>query len=363
MGELGVDEDTPLESKMVSRQIERRRRGSRDELRQPPSRRRVRRRHEQAARDHLRRTPRHPREPTRVRTSSRWWSTWRDRGADILRRTAPRGLGLKGSGRRCASSPRAAAASEVSTDSLGDRRGGFEDAQRRANRPVRGEGAGDGTELLREVEQSAMLQVIDPRWLMYLTQMESPRGDGLPGIWSDGIRWWSTRRRPSQRSGSDRGHPARDRARAAQRADPSRRSQRSQSARTRRTRRRRRRSQPRLPAPPGDRAAVASRRPTRRRDRWSGRCRRRGPRPRSQAVRWRGRPGHACRRNSSPTDRAQPRRILSRALRRADGKRQRRRCKRRARRGAARARSGATEHVRCGSGKKYELLPAGADAP
>ena len=95
MGKLGVDEDTPhrVEDGVApDRGGAVPRRGP--QLRRPPLRRRVRRRHEQAARDHLRRAPQDPRghrHPLQLHRDGR--ARGRDRGADVLRRAASRDLG------------------------------------------------------------------------------------------------------------------------------------------------------------------------------------------------------------------------------------------------------------------------------
>ena len=126
---------------------DRRRAGARrgTELRQPASCRRVRRRHEQAARDHLWRATQDSRGDGHARELHLdGGARGRKRGADILRRTASRGVGLRRPLDADAHVRRRPAG--ILRGQHGQprefRRGGHRDAGRRVDRPVRGEGAG-----------------------------------------------------------------------------------------------------------------------------------------------------------------------------------------------------------------------------
>ena len=179
MGKLGVDEDTPLESKMVSRQIEGAQ--ARVEGQHFDSRRHVVEYDDvmNKQREIIYGERRKILEGTDTRSNfismvehvvatevptyceGRHREAWDFEGLWTQMRQFAAGL------------PQL---SEVSTDSLGD-------SVEEVSETLSGELIGlyeekeqeYGTELLREVEQSVMLQVIDSRWLMYLTQMDHLR--------------------------------------------------------------------------------------------------------------------------------------------------------------------------------------------
>ncbi|MFZ0180680.1 MAG: SEC-C metal-binding domain-containing protein, partial [Candidatus Dormiibacterota bacterium] len=179
MGKLGVDEDTPLESKMVSRQIEGAQ--ARVEGQNFDSRRHVVEYDDvmNKQREIIYGERRKILEGTDTRSNfismvehvvatevptyceGRHREAWDFEGLWTQMRQFAAGL------------PHL---SEVSMDSLGD-------SVEEVSETLSGELIGlyeekeqeYGAELLREVEQSVMLQVIDSRWLMYLTQMDHLR--------------------------------------------------------------------------------------------------------------------------------------------------------------------------------------------
>ena len=179
MGKLGVDDDTPLESKMVSRQIEGAQ--ARVEGQNFDSRRHVVEYDDvmNKQREIIYGERRKILEGTDTRANfiemvdhvvatevptyceSRHREAWDFEGLWTQMRTLAAGL------------PQF---SEISTDSLGD-------SVEEVTETLSGELVGlyeekeqeYGAELLREVEQSVMLQVIDSRWLTYLTQMDHLR--------------------------------------------------------------------------------------------------------------------------------------------------------------------------------------------
>jgi preprotein translocase subunit SecA len=179
MGKLGVDDDTPLESKMVSRQIEGAQ--ARVEGQNFDSRRHVVEYDDvmNKQREIIYGERRKILEGTDTRANfvemvdhvvatdvptyceSRHREAWDFEGLWTQMRTLAAGL------------PQF---SEISTDSLGD-------SIEEVTETLSGELVGlyeekeqeYGAELLREVEQSVMLQVIDSRWLTYLTQMDHLR--------------------------------------------------------------------------------------------------------------------------------------------------------------------------------------------
>jgi preprotein translocase subunit SecA len=179
MGKLGVDDDTPLESKMVSRQIEGAQ--ARVEGQNFDSRRHVVEYDDvmNKQREIIYGERRKILEGTDTRANfvemvdhvvasdvptyceSRHREAWDFEGLWTQMRTLAGGL---------------PEFSEISTDSLGD-------SIEEVTETLSGELVGlyeekeqeYGAELLREVEQSVMLQVIDSRWLTYLTQMDHLR--------------------------------------------------------------------------------------------------------------------------------------------------------------------------------------------
>ena len=227
MGKLGVDEDTPLESKMVSRQIEGAQ--ARVEGQNFDSRRHVVEYDDvmNKQREIIYGERRKILEGTDTRANfiamvehvvatevptyceGRHREAWDFEGLWTQMHMFAAGL---------------PPFSEVSMDSLGNSiEEVSRDAQRRADRPLRGEGAGvrrgvaprGRAERDAPGDRRAVARVPDP-------DGPSPRGDGLPGVRSDGsarrVQGGGLHRVP----GPHRGHPARDRPGAAQRADPAR---------------------------------------------------------------------------------------------------------------------------------------------